>query len=175
MKKLITSRHITIAKYSLLFIIALGIWIWEIKKFDEYLIVYNNLDERYELESILYGFKITNLFTASISSLILVLGLFLKNKTGWILVTGWYYLLITNVFQGIFETGIKDAPEFFHALLSFSIPISLIFVMNKFNGIKDYHKIKKSEMIRLNLLAFGVGILLAVFRVLKKYLLQQYL
>ncbi|TDS20582.1 hypothetical protein DFQ03_0174 [Maribacter caenipelagi] len=150
-----------------------GIWIWEITQFDEFLKSFYNWNERLEIPNILYGLAFSNVFTAAIASSILGIGLFLKNKTGWILITGWYWFLITNGIKSIFEEGIKDSTDFFQALFFFLIPLGLIFLMNKFNGISEYHKIQSSKKLKLNLLAIGIGILLAVFRVVKKNLLQQ--
>ena len=175
MKKHITNRNITLGIYALLFILVVGIWIWEITQFDEFLKSFYNWNERFEIPNMLYGLAISDAFTAAIASSILGIGLFLKNKTGWILITGWYWFLITNGIKSIFEDGIKDSTDFFQALLFFSIPLGLIFLMNKFNGISEYHKIQSSKKLKLNLLAIGIGILLAVFRVVKKNLLQQWL
>ncbi len=115
------------------------------------------------------------MFTASFAALVLGVGLFLKNNVGWTLITGWFYFLFTNGIRNIFEDGIKDATDFFQTLLFFIIPLSLIFLMNKFIGINQYHKIKNDKKLKLNLLAIGIGGLLAVFRLLKKNLLQQFL
>ena len=175
MKKQITNRHITLGIYSLLFILLLGIWIWEITQFDEFLKSFYNWNERFEIPNVLYGLIISDAFTAAIAATVLGIGLFLKNKTGWILITGWYWFLITNGIKSIIEDGITDVTDFFQALLFFLIPLSLIFLMNKFNGISEFHKIQSSKKLKLNLLAIGIGILLAVFRVVKKNLLQQWL
>ena len=93
----------------------------------------------------IYGLIISDAFTAAIASSVLGVGLFLKNKTGWILITGWYWFLITNGIRSIFEDGIKDSTDFFQALLFFLIPFCLIFLMNKFNGINEYHKINNDK------------------------------
>ncbi|MEB8346818.1 hypothetical protein OO010_12220 [Flavobacteriaceae bacterium KMM 6898] len=175
MKKNISNRHITLGIYSLLFILVLGIWTWEVTEFDEFLKSFYNWNERLELRNVLFALKITDIFTAALAASLLGIGLFLKNRIGWTLVTGWFYFLITNGIRSVFEDGIKDTTDFFQVLLFFLIPIGLIFLMNKFSGINDYHKIKDGERLKLNLLAIGIGIVLAAFRVLKKNLLQQYL
>ena len=175
MKKQLTNRNITLTIYSLLFILVVGIWIWEVTEFDKFLKSFYNWNERLEIPNMLYGLKISDAFTAAIASSSLGIGLFLKNKTGWILITGWYWFLITNGIRSVFEDGIKDSTDFFQAILFFLIPLSLIFLMNKFIGINEYHKIQNSEKLKLNLLAIGIGILLAVFRIVKKNLLQQWL
>ena len=159
----------------MLFILVLGIWIWEVTEFDKFLKSFYNWNERLEIGNVLYALKVTDIFTAALATSVLGIGLFLKNKVGWTLVTGWFYFLITNGITSIFKDGIKDAAYFFLALLFFLILFGLIFLMNKFIGINEYHKIKIDEKLKLNLWAIGIGILLAAFRVLKKNLLQQYL
>lgn len=173
MKKHLTNRNITLGIYSLLFILVLGIWFWELTEFDKFLKTFYNWNERLELRNVLFGLKITDIFTAAFAASILFFGLFLKNKVGWTLITGWFFL-ITNGVRTIIENGIEDATDFFHTLLFFLIPLGFIFLMNKFIGINEYHKIQNSEKLKLNLLAIGISILLAVFRIVKKNLLQQW-
>lgn len=150
----------------------MGIWIWEITEFDRFLKNVFDGNQKLDLANFLYALKITDIFTAALAALVLGIGLFLKNKVGWTLITGWFFFLITNGVRTIIENGIEDTTDFFHALLFFVIPLGFIFLMNKFIGINEYHKIQNSEKLKLNLLAIGIGILLAVFRIVKKNVLQ---
>jgi len=174
LKKNISNRHITLGLYSLLFLFVLCIWIWEIIEFDEFLKSFYNWNERLELGNVLYALKFTNAFTAALAISILGIGLFVKNRVGWLLITGWFYYLIINGIATVFEDEINDMRDFFLYLFLFSIPIGLIFIMNRFIGIKQYHKIKKREKVKLNLLGIGIGVLITLFRVYKKNLLQHW-
>tara|TARA_R110000868_G_scaffold399453_2_gene673204 strand:+ start:5243 stop:5770 length:528 start_codon:yes stop_codon:yes gene_type:complete len=175
LKKHITNRHITLGIYSVLFILVLGSWVWEVNQFDKILKNVFDWDQKLDLANFLFVLKLTDLFTASIAASVLGVGLFLKNNVGWTLITGWFCFLITNGIRTIFEDGINDTADFFQAFLFFLIPLSLIFLMNKFIGINEYHKIKIGKKLKLNLWAIGIGIFLVMFSVLKKNLLQQYL
>ena len=149
-----------------------GIWIWELKMFDDFLGVVVPWDERYDLPNIVYGLQISNMFTASIASIALLIGLFLKKKTGWILITGWFYFSLFNLINSLIIDGSPDTSIEFLLLLLFLIPIGFIILMNKFDGIKRYHGIENMHRIKLNLFAIGTGIILVGFRILKKNLLQ---
>ncbi len=113
------------------------------------------------------------MFTASIASIALVIGLFLKKKTGWILITGWFYFFLFNFFNSLIIDGLPESPAEFLLLLLFLIPIGFIILMNKFDGIKKYHGTENEDRIKLNLFAIGTGIVLVGFRIIKKTLLQQ--
>ncbi len=153
----------------------IGIWIWEFKSFDEVLGTIFPWEKRYGFANIIYGLKLSNLFTASIVSIALAIGLFLKKKAGWILITGWFYFFLFNFFNSLIIDGVPDTLIEFQLLLLFLIPIGFIILMNKFDGIKKYHGIENKNRIRLNFFAIGTGIILVGFRILKKNLLQHWL
>ena len=171
----LTSRHITYGLYLSLFCLVVGIWIWEFKKFDEFLGAVFSWEERYDLPNLTYGLKLSNLFTASILSLVLGIGLFLRNKVGWILVTSWFYFVFSNFIKSLIEDKIDGFTDILGLLLLLAIPVSLIYLMNKFKGIKNYHQIEGKSKLNLNLWAIGIGILLALVRIYKKNLLQHWL
>jgi len=171
----LTNKHITYVIYFLLIAGVIGIWIWEIKSFNELL---NNLfiwEERYEVPNIIYGLQLSNLFTASIVSMVLIVGICLRNKTGWVLITSWFYFFLINFSRSLIKDGVPDTSIEFQLLLLFLVPFGFIILMNKFNGIKIYHGIENNNRIKLNLFAIGTGIILVGFLILKKNLLQHWL
>lgn len=143
--------------------------------FDEFLGIVFPWEERYDLPNLTYGLKLSNLFTASILSLMLGIGLFLRNKTGWILVTSWFYFVFSNFIKSLIEDKIDGFTDILGLLLLLAIPMALIYLMNKFKGIEKYHRIEGKSKLHLNLWAIGIGILLALIRIYKKNLLQQWL
>ncbi|MEQ5790042.1 hypothetical protein J4E06_03195 [Muricauda sp. NFXS6] len=108
-------------------------------------------------------------------SLAIAVGLFLKSKTGWLLITGWFYFILINLFKSLAEDGLPDISMSFQLLLLLLIPVGFIFLMNKLNGIKQYHRIENNKQMSLNLWAIGIGVLLIGLRLLKKYLVQSWL
>lgn len=152
-----------------------GIWIWELKAFDEFLGAVVPWEERYDLPNLIYGLKLSNQFTASILSLVLGSGIFLRNKIGWILITSWFYFVFSNFIKSIIENKIDGFMDILQLVILMVIPSTFIFMMNKYKGIEIYHRIKNNNKLYLNLWAIGIGILLALFRIYKKNLLQHWL
>jgi hypothetical protein len=70
---------------------------------------------------------------------------------------------------------IESISMFLQLVLIIAIPILFIVLMNKFNGISEYHQLEKRNKATLNLWSAGVGLLLATLLYAKKNMLQQYL
>tara|TARA_E500000318_G_scaffold64859_1_gene59904 strand:+ start:1419 stop:1886 length:468 start_codon:yes stop_codon:yes gene_type:complete len=151
------------------------IWVWEFTSFDKLLETIFPWENRYDLPNIIYGFRISNVFTASILSLAIAVGLFLKNKIGWLLITGWFYFILINLFKSLAEDGLPDISMFFQLFFLLLIPVGFIFLMNRLKGIKQYHRIENKKQMSLNLWAIGIGVLLISLRLLKKFLVQSWL
>jgi hypothetical protein len=132
-------------------------------------------ENRWSKGNVIFTLKLTNLYTASLISLFLGIGLFLKNKVGWILVVSWFYFVLSNFFKSIIQDRIDGFTDVLALIFLLSIPSAIIYVMNKFKGIENYHQIEGKNKWKLNLWALGIGLLLALFRVYKKNLLQHWL
>ncbi|MEK6153985.1 hypothetical protein WIW50_12020 [Flavobacteriaceae bacterium 3-367] len=175
MNKTITKKRITYAIYGLLFVFFVGIWVWEISKFNEVLSNMWEWDKKYYFPNMLYSFKITNMFSASMLALSFGIGLFFKNRVGWVLITGWFYFVCVNLIRNEIGEKIEDTAMFFQLLVLSVIPVLFIILMNTFDGIWEYHKIQKNNRIRLNLISIGVGLVLVGLLLIKKKMLPQWL
>ncbi|WP_133645109.1 hypothetical protein [Zeaxanthinibacter enoshimensis] len=171
MKNTNSNKIITGCIYGLLVVFVVGVWIWELREFDDTLANMWGWEKRYEFANVIYTLKITNTFSASIISLSLGLGLFFKNRFGWILITGWFYYLCINLIKLVSGVLPKNTTDLFQ-LMFISIPICFIVLMNKFTGILEYHNVQTRGKLKLNLFAFVMGILLFAFLLGKKYMLQ---
>lgn len=173
MKIRISTKNITIFFYSLLFTFVVGVWYWEIVQFMEFQNIYWEPKERYHVDSIIYSVKVTNLFTASILASMVAVGIFLKNRIGWLLISGWFYFLVINMIKLFIEEGFDNDSTFANLILLGSIPIIILIIMNKYTGVLNYHKLEGRKKIVLNLLALMIGVFLVVFRIFKSSLLQE--
>ncbi|MEK6155690.1 hypothetical protein WIW50_20690 [Flavobacteriaceae bacterium 3-367] len=175
LKVKISNRIITYFIYFLLLILVLGIWIAETRQFDEVLAYSMPYENRWDLENVIFTLKLSNLYTASLLSIVLGIGIFLRNKVGWVLVTSWFYFVFSNFVKSIIEDKMDGIMDILLLLFLLAIPSAFIYLMNKFKGIEDYHRIKGKSKLNLNLWAIGIGILLAVLRIYKRNLLQHWL
>lgn len=175
MKKKISNRKITYLIYFLLLVLVVGIWIAETLQFIEVMQLMIPDENRWSKENIIFTIKLTNVFTASLLSLVLGIGIFFRNRSGWILVTSWFYFVLSNFFKSIIEDEIDGFMDILALLFLLAIPSAFIYLMNKFKGIENYHRIAGKNKLNLNLWAIGIGILLALLRVYKKNLLQHWL
>lgn len=171
----ISNQNITLIIYLGLLTVVISIWIWELKTFDERLRIIFSWENLYTFSNIIYALKLTNLFTASLASIVFVVGIFLKKETGWILITGWFYFFLFNSFSSLIKDGMSEGSIEFLFILFFIVIIGLIHTMNNFGGIKMYHKVDRKNKIKLNFKAIGIAVLLVGFRIFKNYLLENHL
>ena len=168
-----SKRTITLSIYFLLFFGVVGIWVWEIKQFDELLETMWAWEHQYDFANIWYSFKLVSPFNAAICSLLLGIGIFLKNRTGWILITAWFYYLCANFIRLILEENTINLADFSKPMFLVAIPVAFIILMNKYEGIAVYHRVESKSKVKLNFWSIGVGIALAALIIIKKNLLQQ--
>lgn len=171
----ISNQNITLIIYLALLTVVISIWIWELKTFDERLRIIFSWENLYTFSNIIYALKLTNLFTASLASIVFVVGIFLKKETGWILITGWFYFFLFNSFSSLIKDGMYEGQIEFFFILFFIVIIGLILTMNNFGGIKKYHNVDRKNKIKLNFKAIGIAVLLVGFRIFKNYLLENHL
>ena len=90
-----------------------------------------------------------------------VIGIFIKNKAGWVLLTSYFYFL---VFNGAFRLKMGELmPSIFFVLLGILLFLAaIIFLMNLKTIRNDIYKISKSQQIMHNIFATIVGIIITL-------------
>ncbi len=95
-----------------------------------------------------------------ISILILVIstvGIFVKSKIGWVLVTQYLYFLFWNMF---FQSESSDFMyiEFFIFIIVLGLSIiGLILILNLKKSSLDYYKIEATNLLGYNIVSFVIG------------------
>ncbi|WP_179333088.1 hypothetical protein [Winogradskyella costae] len=127
---------------------------------------YNSLIDYFELSgnsnSIIDYLKIivtTSIFRTSFLMLIPLIGVFLKTKTGWVLMLSFYYLIITLIIYFFIDTNFERDGEILIAFFIVILPITLIGVMNNKDNTEVVYRIKSNELIRMNLASFIIALI----------------
>lgn len=159
--------------YGILFILFILNLISEIKSFiHHHYLIWPGTE--YSLDTIKHTLALTSDFTIFIFSIPFAVGLFLKNRTGWILIISYvYYLLINCIFQNY---GSRNWDAILFCLSILLICIGLIFFMSKSITVLGYHNIKKVNKLELNFIAFLFGLLMSFSLLLyKEYVLPSWI
>lgn len=106
------------------------------------------------------------IFFSYFSAILLVclpmIGIFLKQKIAWVLITSYFYFLLISVAYISLSDGGSD-----FLLLLKTIPLFIlffgcfIFLANR-KGVYSYYDIPRSKLLRVNIIAFTVGMLLSI-------------
>ena len=120
---------------------------------------------------------ITSVFRVALLTLPIGFGILMRRKIGWVLITSYlYFLIINTIGLRIEDAGATGLKFWILSICAITVVCLLIFVMSKSKVVKEFHKIKHQNIIRLNIMAFIVGLaLFALLFVWKNYMLQQWL
>lgn len=95
-----------------------------------------------------------------------IIGMLIKNRIGWILITTYLYFVFINVF--VQATNEFKTNYFFYSIIGVIILTSII-IMNKSKDIHDYYKLFKNNFLSLNLYSFITGIGLSLILIIIKH------
>ena len=95
---------------------------------------------------------------ASLILLIPFIGLFINKKIGWILITSYFYFVISNLFFSFNKSTLLDNKLLIINVIALSILIFILTLMNR-KKISDLtYGITKNELPVLNLISSVIGI-----------------
>lgn len=101
-------------------------------------------------------------FSAALLISLPMLGIFFKQKFAWVLITSYFYFLLISVayislsdWGSDFLLPLKTIPLF---ILFFSF---MIFLVNR-SEVYKYYQIPRSQLLSMNIVAFTMGMLLAI-------------
>lgn len=83
-----------------------------------------------------------------------VIGVFLKNKFGWVFVSSYIYIMICSAVLYAYHSQYND--YLFNGLMIF-ILLLFVLIMN-FRSSIDYYRIKRTQLISLGVIAFVAGL-----------------
>lgn len=103
----------------------------------------------------------SNYFKSSFRPIIFLIfptiGIFVRNKIGWVFITQYLYFLICNMLITSYN---------YENLTVILIPVLLIFlclfIINKQKVSFNYYKTKKENLIRFNLISFVIGFCISI-------------
>ena len=153
--------------YALLFILFLFSLFSEYNKL---LVLHENMwsKEDHGLHTILATIKVSRVFQATAFMLIPVLGIFLKNKVGWVLVSSFFYFLGINLLVQLDQSDTLNIELVLFAVI-FSIIIGvIILLMNKSSNINKFHKTIQANRSLLNMVAAIIGFGLSITLIILK-------
>lgn len=121
-----------------------------------------NIESGFKLESLLRIIERTSYYVPSLILLIPLVGVFLNKKIGWILIQSYFYFLITNLTFTMKYFDFNDKTKILLNVVGFLFLTLIIIVMNK-NNISDLvYGIRKAELIKKNIIASVIGIMITI-------------
>ncbi|WP_396601186.1 hypothetical protein [Algibacter sp. R77976] len=85
------------------------------------------------------------------------IGVFLKNRYGWVFITSYFYFLICSICSVFFEDGFSDYKDIL-LFVSIVLLITLIIIIMNIKKVSfHFYKINKIKLLGLNLVSFVVG------------------
>lgn len=109
-------------------------------------------------------FSFSSYFRSTIFLLIPMIGLFLKNKVGWVFITSYFYFILTNI---LFSYSLFDHNDHYASILPVILItglISLIIVaMNKKKISLTIYNIQRSVLILYNIATFIIGVSITIW------------
>lgn len=127
-----------------------------------------NIESGFKLESILKIIERTSYYVPSLILIIPLVGVFLNKKIGWILIQSYFYFLITNLTFRMKYYDFNDKTKILLNFVGFLLIMLIIILMNK-NKISDQvYGIRKLELIKKNIIASVIGIMITITLALSK-------
>ena len=127
-----------------------------------------NIESGFKLESILKIIERTSYYIPSLILIIPLVGVFLNKKIGWILIQSYFYFLITNLTFRMKYYDFNDKTKILLNFVGFLLLMLIIILMNK-NKISDQvYGIRKVELIKKNIIASVIGIMITITLALSK-------
>lgn len=127
-----------------------------------------NIESGFKLESILKIIERTSYYVPSLILIIPLVGVFLNKKIGWILIQSYFYFLITNLTFRMKYFDFNDKTKILLNFVGFLLIMLIIILMNK-NKISDQvYGIRKVELIKKNIIASVIGIMITITLALSK-------
>lgn len=142
------------------FIIAAYIYYVGITRFIEFMKFGGYSD--YDFLSIIHSLKYSGRFHASVIISFPILGVFLKNKLGWIFITFYFYFVLCFLLLQTFDESLIS----FEDIMSFSafavIFTSLLIIMNIKHVSFEYYKIENNKLLGNNVISFTIGLCISM-------------
>ncbi|WP_370225653.1 hypothetical protein [Mesoflavibacter sp.] len=127
-----------------------------------------NIESGFKLESLVKIIKRTSYYIPSLILIIPLVGVFLNKKIGWILIQSYFYFLITNLTFRMKYFDFNDKTKILLNFVGFLLIMFIIILMNK-NKISDQvYGIRKVELIKKNIIASVIGIMITITLALSK-------
>lgn len=127
-----------------------------------------NIESGFKLESLVKIIERTSYYIPSLILLIPLVGVFLNKKIGWILIQSYFYFLITNLTFRMKYFDFNDKTKILLNFVGFLLLMLIIILMNK-NKISDQvYGIRKVELIKKNIIASVIGIMITITLALSK-------
>ena len=127
-----------------------------------------NIESGFKLESLVKIIERTSYYIPSLILIIPLVGVFLNKKIGWILIQSYFYFLITNLTFRIKYFDFNDKTKILLNFVGFLLIMFIIILMNK-NKISDQvYGIRKVELIKKNIIASVIGIMITITLALSK-------
>jgi len=104
----------------------------------------------------------------SLILLIPVLGVFINKKIGWILITSYFYFIISNLILPFDYNTLLDSKLLTINIIALSILIFIITLMNRKKTYNLTYNIAKNDLPILNLISSVIGIAITLILVFLK-------
>jgi len=157
-KKFFTGKNILLAIKSLMVVIFIILLIRSYYGIEKDYWLANNYDGAFELKLLTDRIIFKAYILPNLIILLPVIGIFISNRIGWILLTSYFYFLL---FNGTFYMRVEELmqPIFWVFIATLIFFAGIIFLMNLKAIRSDIYKIPKSQQIINNIFATIIGLI----------------
>jgi len=123
----------------------------------------------YDLDTLSNIKIVAKIFRMPLFLVLSLIGIFIKNKIGWVLVTLYFYFLSVNFCIELYESIPEFDTDYLLVFIPMLIlPVFLLYQLNKKVVYFDHFKVEKNKLVLFNVIAFGIGLLFSTILFLWK-------
>ena len=143
--------------HAVVIIFAVIVLVLSIQNFFNSYNVRRDFNRDIDLNTIWYLVTNTRIVLIILLQLLPFIGVFLKNKFGWILIAQYLYFFTLGILIHSNQENFREY-EFLLFILSFCLPIiSLILILNLKKTSLNYYNIKSTNLLGYNIISFVIG------------------
>lgn len=120
------------------------------------------------LQSIFDPFVLKLFFRQMVFLVIPMIGLLLKNKLGWIMISSYFYFLLFNILFSFEHFDMTDYRFILFIILCLGFLFFMIFLLNKRTVSFDVYKIDLIKRLAYNIIPFMIGYGMAIYLLISR-------
>lgn len=101
-------------------------------------------------------------FRITLFLIVPIIGIFIKNRIGWLSISHYFYFTICNLSIMFYGLVVCQYDDYLGLIFFLLLTLSVLLIMNMQRVSFDYYKIKKENLIGINIVSFVTGFCLSL-------------